>query len=644
MEVDIALLCEHKLNTNLDKVKAKMYEGARQVYGMGEFHLTLGSTKATSVGFAKPGGTLVALIGPTKGRMQTTGADDMGRWTYVKLLRTDKPTLTIICTYQVVDVDPTTTGSQTYAMQLYQRYYTEQRPEPKQLRKHHSDDLVSFVKQCQNQGESVIVVGDLNETLGETPGGMSRLCGECNLCDIVADRHASPAFSTHQQGSAVIDYILMDPERRDSVSQCGHEPFNINILSDHRGVYVNFSTSALFGNTHRALLPMELRDISTKRIHQTAPYFEFKDKHLSDHKWYKGIDELQDAVDSDTPNHDFAEKLYKRLCSSCQFAGSRLKRYPGAPYSPELSRMRTIQRLLQLTISQYTSKYDLTTEIEETSIKLSSFGYTLPNTLADCWAALSQQIKEIKKTTREEDKSRKLRNQHLEKLIEAHDQNGNKKEANNARQIKKAEQVKRVFQKLRAIRGLMTSGGLSHVLVPVDPNENPKTCTEWRREDNPQALEKLLEDPNKQHFGQSQNCTLTSPPLNFTNEFHGTCDRGKAILKGTFLDEFDQSTQTTETLHDTDDSSTEVPDQCSRNDDSDDEDDDIPPPANVPFVTPRILFHHLPPLLPQPQTTKHRPTTTLLGTLLALQRSTSSHEHSSTAYSTSPSQTKCRPL
>jgi hypothetical protein len=474
--------------------------------------------------------------------------------------------------------------------QLLQRYKYDNRPDPAKLRKHHFDDLVSFVKLCQSQGESVIVVGDLNETLGETPGGMLRLCDECNLCDIVSDRHASPAFSTHQRGSAVIDYILMDPELCDSVSQCGYEPFNINILSDHRGVYVDFSTSALFGDNHKALLPMQLRDISTKRIHQTAPYFKLKDKHLSDLKWYKGIDKLQDAVDTDTPNHELAEKHYKRLCSSCQFTGSRLKRYPGAPYSTKLSRMRTIQRLLQLTISQYTSKYDLTNEIADTSIKLSSIGYTLPNTLAECRAALSQQIKEIKKTTREEEKSRKLRNQHLEKLIETHDQNGNKKEANNSVcQIKKAEQGKRVFQKLHAIRGLMTSGGLSHVLVPVDPTENPKTCTEWRREDNPQALEKLLEDRNRQHLGQSQNCTLTSPPLNFTNDFHGTCDRGQSILKGTFLDEFDQSTQTTETLHNMDDSSTEVPNLCSRNDDSDDEDEDIPPPANAPNVTPHTV-------------------------------------------------------
>jgi hypothetical protein len=35
MEVDIVLLGEHKLNTNKDEVIKKMYEGARQVYGMG---------------------------------------------------------------------------------------------------------------------------------------------------------------------------------------------------------------------------------------------------------------------------------------------------------------------------------------------------------------------------------------------------------------------------------------------------------------------------------------------------------------------------------------------------------------------------------------------------------------------------------
>ena len=99
--------------------------------------------------------------------------------------------------------------------------------------------------------------------------------------------------------------------------------------------------------------------------------------------------------------------------------------------------------------------------------------------------------------------------------------------------MQRAEQVKQVFRRCKAARNLAPEGGLTHVLVPDDPSNNPRTCTSWRRIDDPDDLMRTLQNRNRQHFGQPR--TLTQPPLDFTMKFTATCLVADAILERTFL-------------------------------------------------------------------------------------------------------------
>ena len=101
--------------------------------------------------------------------------------------------------------------------------------------------------------------------------------------------------------------------------------------------------------------------------------------------------------------------------------------------------------------------------------------------------------------------------------------------------MQRAEEVKRVFQRCQTARHLHAAGGLNHVLVPANPTNDPKTCTTWKRVDNPEEVQSTIQQRNQEHFGQSRNCTLTTPPLDFTMKFTATCPQADAILDGTFL-------------------------------------------------------------------------------------------------------------
>jgi hypothetical protein len=167
MEVDIALAWEHKVETTHRTNVATMKSQATKLLGQGTFTLEVASTPSQGRKCKlKSGGTLAMAIGPTKGPIASTYSDEAGRWVAISFMRHNRSNLTCICTYQVVDVNPTAVGEGTYANQLLGYYKMQNRTQPRDLRKHHSNDLVSFVKECQRNGDLVLVAGDLMKHWG----------------------------------------------------------------------------------------------------------------------------------------------------------------------------------------------------------------------------------------------------------------------------------------------------------------------------------------------------------------------------------------------------------------------------------------------------------------------------------------------
>jgi hypothetical protein len=83
---------------------------------------------------------------------------------------------------------------------------------PHKVREHHTKDLIKLIKERQQQGEFVTVLGDLNETIGDRNQGLTKLCSECHLKDVIYERHGygNKDFNTYTRGTTCIDYILMD--------------------------------------------------------------------------------------------------------------------------------------------------------------------------------------------------------------------------------------------------------------------------------------------------------------------------------------------------------------------------------------------------------------------------------------------------
>ena len=542
MEVDWMGYSGSDLNTVNPSVMKRLHADADDIYGRGVHKIVTGHTNRESAHHRKPGGTMALVVGWLKDKVFETGKDPYGRWVYTKIRGNQGRILTFICTYQVCQDDRKNIrelGESTFAKQQMAMFMEENRRDPRRLRYHHRRDLVRFVQECQNKGELVNVGGDFNEVLGLSDAdGLERLCTECGLVDIILAKHGRTDFDTYIRGSSVLDYFLISPELEEAVLACGYEPYNIRTMGDHRAFYVDFDTVKLLGGTPTFSSKMASRDINSKKYHQIPTYFKHRIKHLENHKFFQQMEELQKCMDTDTPNHRLAQKLDHRFQRSAKHAGNKCPRYPRAPYSPAIAKMRNICQLLRQAVTQLTHSYDMSEAIQATRDQAGSLDYVLPTTLADCETALKDKKKELVEAEKQEIKDAVLRRKHQDEMIAGYLDEGKKEHAQLLKKIKRGEAVSKVFSKLRAARGLNTEGGLSYISVPVDPEcTDYANCQEWREETDQDEIDRLLTERNRTHFGQSKDANLCQPPVEILMDFEGSCAKADMILQGEFPEE-----------------------------------------------------------------------------------------------------------
>ena len=544
LDIDFISINEHKVDTTKQYVRERLHKDATDAFGTRrDYRLQAHSTPVRAAKCWKPGGVLQLTTGKHQSWIMDHGKDEFGRWVYTTFRCKGATPRTIITTYQVVDTNPYTSGPTTYATQLFGLYTKSGRDEPHKLRKHHARDLIDFIHHLHSQEHSVIVQGDFNEVLGESPDGFTKLCSECHLVDPITTIHGPQDFATYNRGHKVLDYILVDEELLPSIVRCGYEPFNSNFFSDHRGVYIDVDTDMFFGDQVQ-LAAMQSRDLVSTKQYQIAPYFKHKHQHLEDHNWFEKIQTLRQCIKDENPNHPLAEELYGRLLESCRYAGKRLPKFRDAPYSPELVRLRKINNYLSSVQTQLATGIDMAEQLAKQRRKLGTLQFDLPTSVEACKLAKRQAQKDFKIALKQEIKKRPLRKAHMKQLIKAAKAEGDMKKARLLKHIKRTEESNDVFHKLRNIRNKVPSGGLKHLLVPEDPTMDPKQCTDWRTVDIPHEIEALLQERNQKHFGQSRDCNLTSPPTDFTMDFTGTCHRAEQILDGTYpMEDVDELTK-----------------------------------------------------------------------------------------------------
>jgi hypothetical protein len=195
----------------------------------------------------KPGGVLLAILGPWAQHVSKVTRDDLGRWASATLTWSNGESFTLFSVYNVVNTPLSAAGPSTVYFQQYRllRLSGVKIPNP---RKQFVTDLHSAAAGLIANNKTVTILGDFNETLGANPRMMSSLCASHNRFEVLALFHGQAVqIPMYARGTKRLDNCLSSTSLEGLVAACCYNLFNEYIHSDHRAIFINICLKELLG-------------------------------------------------------------------------------------------------------------------------------------------------------------------------------------------------------------------------------------------------------------------------------------------------------------------------------------------------------------------------------------------------------------
>jgi hypothetical protein len=438
--------------------------------------------------------------------------------------------------YQVVDKFTADKGQFTAAAQQQSLLIRqgETHVEPRQA---FQRDLRQFLKHLQDLNHDVLVLGDFNERLGDNLNGTAQLAAEFNLTDILSIQHPhlqDPA--TYTRGHKRLDFALGSDRIAIAVQACGYEAFNYRFHTDHRAYFIDLNTELLFGSPTQPLSQFSSRILHSNNIKQVTSYIKEKHALLLSCNAFARAEQLSKPGE----RHQFAERLDADVLRMSIIAERRIRRFREPPWSVELAQTRHRVSTLSKALTMAKTGLDHTLILQQAQEEYPEFAdNNIPDTVDGCSTELRRAKSKVREivnrsyATRESERDKQI--EQLESEIASSKPNkATKAKLIILRNLKKAEAIKKLFQKLQNLRQTRQRGGITRLEVPVNPNDDPKTCTRWKVIDVPTDILLQLIRRNRKHFGQAQGTPFTVPPLSDDLEFTSMTPSGTLILNGQY--------------------------------------------------------------------------------------------------------------
>ena len=443
MQADYISLYKINLDTNQYPVKQKLYKSCQAAYKY--FRLNYTSSAIPAQEEYKPGGTMSITTGSNAGRFLDGGSDSMGRWTYQTLSCKVYRNLTIITAYQVCDqqiIEEERIRTMTATAQQVSMLRQQNREE--QPRSAFIKDLRGFIRTEKAKGHGILLLGDFNEPLDVTYDGMTKLCSDFNLTDLMFQLIGDDDFPTWFRGKdRRDDYVLCDLWVAEAIEDGCYEPFQFRTKGDHRNIILDFNSDKLFGNPTYNLHNQAQREFSSKEGASNRIFIQNKTQYLLQHKFNERLEKLRAQWDP-----ELAEGLDNDYQRSSTSAAKKCKKKPNVAFVRKLANLRKQKNVLLRLISQHNTGHSLSNSIAH--LVKDGHDFTIPETHEECkklCRALQREIKTLAKNALSH-----RRNEQKELQREA-TQQGDKKKATEIRNKIVAENTKAMFKKLRGIRG-----------------------------------------------------------------------------------------------------------------------------------------------------------------------------------------------
>jgi hypothetical protein len=135
------------------------------------------------------------------------------------------------------------------------------------------EDLSDFIQTTQDNGYSIILGLDANKTVEKHSSGIRKLAKKHGLVNVLSTLYPDEQWASHRRGSSTIDFLFASPDVMECITQAGVVGFDEIFDSDHRPIFLTWTPSLSFGNSH-PIPPLEKRAPSPQRMQNIPLAFD----------------------------------------------------------------------------------------------------------------------------------------------------------------------------------------------------------------------------------------------------------------------------------------------------------------------------------------------------------------------------------
>ena len=323
------------------------------------------TTSTSAIRYArmfKPGGVASLVVNEWTGRVFECEQDPtgLGRWTTTKLTGRRHKKVAIINAYQVCHTSIHQSGINTCFAQQWHllRSQGNEFPDP---RRQFWKDMTKYIQQLQLNQFQILLLGDFNTPMDSPNSPLARLCEVCHLADPVSHLHDTHQQTSYSRGATIIDFCLVSLETLPCVKTCGYLPLHQFCYSDHRGIFVDFDSTALFGSKPPAIAKPASRSVRSTNPQSTTTFLTTLHTLWTAKNLTKRALRLQSTlVDSrqgvTPPIRRLAEKIDHDRTRCFLSAEQKCHRRPRPSWSRPLHKLSRKFRYFQIIISDFKLK------------------------------------------------------------------------------------------------------------------------------------------------------------------------------------------------------------------------------------------------------------------------------------------------
>jgi hypothetical protein len=160
-----------------------------------------------------------------------------------------------------------------------------------------------------------------------------------------------------------IDYTLISRELSPAIVTVGYEPFHYTFATDHRGMFIDFNTAKLFGNTTNNMQTAKSRHLNSKYPLGRKTYIQAASDHRREHNLFQP---LHDLLESNTCDDALIEQLDATFGDCCALGERKCKKTRPEWWTLEINRLRIWRRTLQKLQSSLKNNIDITNRLRST--------------------------------------------------------------------------------------------------------------------------------------------------------------------------------------------------------------------------------------------------------------------------------------